>query len=179
MDYTRGLRSTMLLSRLSFLLTLSTFSLSLGQNVCPEGWIAYNDTCYQFNMNANQKMTWLDAKAACKAIGDFSTLVTINSQDEQDFINQRIQKLYGIDSWIGLNDDKNEGVFRWSADESLTEYQIWANGKPSENRDNLDCVMILSVRKDGAWSVQNCSQKQNYICMRHRGKQLQKCKSSQ
>ena len=121
-------------------------------------------------MNPTQKMTWSDAKAACNAIGDFSTLLTISSQSEQNFINQRIQTLYGADSWIGLNDNKNEGVFRWSADNTLSEYQIWANGKPSENRNNLNCVKILSVRKDGAWSVQNCSQKENYICMRHRGK---------
>ena len=122
-------------------------------------------------MEPAQKMTWSAARSACNSVGGFSTLVTINSQSEQDFINQRIQTLYRVDSWIGLNDNKNEGVFRWSADNTLSEYQIWANGKPSENRDNLDCVKILSLRKDGAWAVQNCSQKQNYICMRHRGKQ--------
>ena len=147
-------------------------SLCIGRNACPEGWIAYNDTCYQFNVDSSQKMTWSDAEAACNAIGNFASLVKINSQSEQDFINTRIQSLSSGDVWIGLNDIKNEDVFQWTADKSLldnTKYQIWSNGKPSENKENRDCVMIQSVRKDGAWSVQNCSQKQNYVCMRHRG----------
>ncbi len=117
-------------------------------------------------------MTWSDAEAACNAIGNFASLVKINSQSEQDFINTRIQSLSSGDVWIGLNDIKKENVFQWTADKSLldnTKYQIWSNGKPSENKENRDCVMIQSVRKDGAWSVQNCSQKQNYVCMRHRG----------
>ncbi|CAB4014245.1 Hypothetical predicted protein, partial [Paramuricea clavata] len=144
-----------------------------GQNMCPEGWIAYNDSCYQFNMDISQKMTWAEAEAACNAIGNFASLVKINSQSEQDFVNQRIQSISGTDAWIGLNDINKENVFRWTADKSPssldnTKYQIWANGKPSENNDDRDCVMILSVRKDGAWSVKNCSQKQNYVCMRHR-----------
>ena len=145
--------------------------------MCPEGWIAYNDSCYQFNMDISQKTTWAEAEAACNAIGNFASLVKINSQSEQDFVNQRIQSISGTDAWIGLNDINKENVFKWTADKSSTSldntnYQIWANGIPSENNDGRDCAMILSVRKDGAWSVQNCSQKQNYVCMRHRGKHL-------
>ena len=141
--------------------------------MCPEGWIPYNDTCYQFNMGVSQKLSWAEAKEACNAIGDFASLVKINSQSEQDFVNKRIQLTTSLNVWIGLNDIKNENVFRWSADHSeldSTAYKIWANGKPSENMDDRDCVAILSLRKDGAWSVQNCTEKRNYICMRHRGK---------
>ena len=75
-------------------------------------------------------------------------------------------------AWIGLNDIKKENVFQWSADNSRldkSKYQIWVNGNPSENQDNRDCVMMQSVRKDGAWSVQNCSLTYNFVCMRHRG----------
>ena len=124
-------------------------------------------------MDSSQTKTWSEAELACNSIGDFSSLVKISSQSEQNFINQRIQTVYVKDTWIGLSDAKKESVFQWSADNSIlhgNEYQIWANGKPTENKDNIDCVMILSVRRDGAWSVQNCSHKQNYICMRNRGK---------
>ncbi len=141
--------------------------------MCPEGWIPYNDTCFQFNFDISQKLTWADAAAACNAIGNFASLVKISSQSEQDFLNKQIQLTSSADTWIGLNDIRNENVFRWSADNSVLDnmrYQIWANGKPSENKDNRDCVMILSVRNDGAWSVRNCSEKQNFVCMRHRGK---------
>ena len=146
----------------------------LGRNACPEGWIAYNDICYQFNLDASQKMTWPNAEAACNAIGNFASLAKINSQREQDLINKRIQTIANGGVWIGLNDIKKENVFRWSADDSQLgkskSYQIWVNGKyPSENQENRDCVMMQSVRKDGAWTVQNCSQAQNFVCMRHRG----------
>ena len=141
--------------------------------MCPEGWIPYNDTCYQFNMRSSQKMTWTEAEAACNAIGNFASLVQINSQSEQDFVSQRIQSLSSDDVWIGLNDLDRENVFVWTAKNSKlgnTGYRIWANGNPSENRENRDCVMILGERKDGAWSVKNCTLKRNFVCMRHRGK---------
>jgi hypothetical protein len=145
-----------------------------GKNSCPEGWIPYNDTCYQFNMGPSQKMTWTEAEAACKSISDFASLVKITGQNEQDFITRRIQDFSSnADAWIGLSDLKNEGVFKWSDDGfdlTNTDYQLWANGKPSENKENSDCVMILWVRQDGAWTVQDCSLKQNFICTRNRGK---------
>ena len=146
---------------------------SLGLNMCPEGWIPYNDTCYQFNMRPSQKMTWTEAEAACNAIGNFASLVQINSQSEQEFVSKRIQLISSEDVWIGLNDLKNENVFRWTATNAEldgTKYTIWTNGKPIENGDNRDCVMMLGVRKDGAWSVKDCALKQNFVCMRHRGK---------
>lgn len=140
--------------------------------MCPDGWIAYNDTCYQFNTGLSQKLTWSEAEAACSGVGIFSSLVKINSQSEQDFVNRRIQLLSSGDAWIGLNDVGKEGVFKWTADNSVlysNNYQIWAAGNPIGNNENRDCVVLQSVRKDGAWSVQNCSQPQNYVCMRHRG----------
>ncbi|XP_028395191.1 uncharacterized protein LOC114519267 isoform X2 [Dendronephthya gigantea] len=142
-----------------------------GQNMCPEGWIPYNDTCYQFNMRPSQKMTWTEAEAACNAIGNFASLVQINSQNEQDFISKRLQLVSSEDVWIGLNDLKNENVFRWTATNAELDsirFASWANGKPIENAENRDCVVMLGIRKDGAWSVQDCALKRNFICMRHR-----------
>ena len=140
--------------------------------MCPEGWIPFNDTCYQFNIETSQKMTWSEAEAACNAVGNFASLVQITSQREQDFITKQIQLRATTEVWIGLNDIQNENVFRWTAGKSdflNSKYQIWANGNPTENRDDHDCVVILGVRIDGAWSVQNCSLKRNFVCMRHRG----------
>ncbi|XP_028395588.1 macrophage mannose receptor 1-like [Dendronephthya gigantea] len=142
-----------------------------GQNICPEGWIPYNDTCYQFNMRPSQKMTWTEAEAACNAIGNFASLVQINSQNEQDFVSKRIKSISNEDAWIGLSDLGHENVFLWTATNSELEstgYKIWANGNPTENAENRDCVMILGARNDGAWAVKNCTLKRNFVCMRNR-----------
>lgn len=143
--------------------------------MCPEGWIPYNDSCYQFNMGSSQKMNWGQAAAACTGVGRLTSLVKITSKSEQDFITRQIQLGSSVEVWIGLNDISHENIFKWTVDSSVlvkTNYQLWANGKPSENKDSKDCVMILGVRKDGAWSVQDCSLKRNFICMRHRGNVL-------
>ena len=124
-------------------------------------------------MEPSQKMTWSEAFAACKSVTNFASLIKIPSQKEQVFISKQIHHSSSNKNvWIGLSDIKNETIFRWSSDKnnlSTNDYQLWANGKPSENKESSDCVMMLGVRQDGAWTVQNCSLKQNFICSRNRG----------
>ena len=139
--------------------------------MCPENWIPYNDSCYQFNFGPTQLMTWRAAKNACNSTGGFSSLLTIKSKDEQDFIKKQISSSSPSEVWIGLSDIDTEAIFKWTDGSFLsdTKFLIWANGNPTENNEDNDCVLMLGVRTDGAWSVQSCSLRRNFICKRNRG----------
>ena len=139
--------------------------------MCPENWVSYNDSCYQFNLGSSQQLSWSAAKNACSATGGSSSLVTIKSKEEQDFITKQVQAFTKSEVWIGLSDIGSETTFKWDDGSSLTDtkFSMWANVKPTENKEDKDCVLMIGSRIDGAWSVQSCTLKRNFICIRHRG----------
>ena len=87
----------------------------------------------------DESMSWDDAKAACEKRGGH--LVCINDEKEQQFIQTIViggKKSY---YWIGLSDEKKEGVFEWINGESLT-YTNWSEDQPDNWNDSEDSVML-------------------------------------
>ena len=50
---------------------------------CADGYVEYNNKCWRFS-DGDDKRTWYDARFACGA--ENADLVTINSQEEDDFV---------------------------------------------------------------------------------------------
>lgn len=100
---------------------------------------------------------WVEAEAEAVSLGGH--LVTINNQEEQDFIWSN----FGPDSpyqkgplWIGLNDEVAEGTFVWSSGEPVT-YTNWKPSEPNgatpdEDYVAMDTATNSPVGYPGKWN---------------------------
>lgn len=80
----------------------------------------------------DKKMTWSAAKKYCELLGGH--LVTITSQDEQDFVQSLPEALgKGHRFWIGLSQDAPDSPWQWVTGERL-EYSNWARGFPDPSK---------------------------------------------
>lgn len=110
-----------------------------------------NGHCY-FRLNATEDR-WADQRDACENVG--AHLVTITSQQEQDFV---VPFVGAQSRWIGLQ--KTGDDFAWVTGESFG-YENWQQGDPNE--PNEACVRI---RENGDWSDRTCDQSMGAICER-------------
>ncbi|KAM4856354.1 low affinity immunoglobulin epsilon Fc receptor [Urocitellus parryii] len=113
-------------------------------NTCPEGWLHFRQKCYYFGQGAKR---WVQAKFTCDDLE--GRLVSIHSQEEQDFLTKHASKR---GSWIGLRDLDLEGEFIWM-DGSPLGYSNWNLGEPNNGDQGEDCVMMLG---SGKWNDASC-----------------------
>ncbi|XP_071940913.1 perlucin-like protein [Antedon mediterranea] len=64
------------------------------------GWINYDNKCYLWRNVELQ--TWTEAETFCTLLNGH--LISINSDDEQNFVNDMLQQFKGMGMWIGLTD---------------------------------------------------------------------------
>ncbi|VDI33526.1 Hypothetical predicted protein [Mytilus galloprovincialis] len=68
--------------------------------------------------------------------------------------------------WIGLNDIKKEGQWRWTSDNSGISFSYWSSGEPNGGRGSY-CVHYCKTscgRNAYGWNDLPCSHTQEYIC---------------
>lgn len=119
---------------------------------CEAGWSKYILSCYKL---FTTKATHAEATAACRTNGAY--LTSIVSQGENSFVAGLIES----DTYIGLDDKDQEGVYTWQ-DGSPFSYSKWSSGQPNSSGGNQDCAeMLLSDRK---WNDISCEYKADYVC---------------
>lgn len=99
-------------------------------------------------------VTWHTAKKHAEKKDGY--LVAITSPKENEFVITLIKKATsgeGVEVWIGLNDEKHEGDWRWVSGEKTT-FQNWASGEPNNCAyaalgSSENCVHTW---KDGKWN---------------------------
>ncbi|XP_036902809.1 low affinity immunoglobulin epsilon Fc receptor isoform X2 [Sturnira hondurensis] len=114
-------------------------------DTCPEEWVSFQRKCYYFGEGAKR---WIQARYACSDL--HGRLVSIHSQEEQDFLAKYVNKK---GSWIGLRDLNIEGEFVWM-DGSTLDYSNWRPGEPNNGGEGEDCVMMLGF---GQWNDAFCN----------------------
>lgn len=107
-------------------------------------------------------MTWVDAELRCVAEG--GNLVSIHSQEENDFVTALIQNFDPLQgyTWIGLYDAQKEGAWMWS-DRSAFSFEAWEAGEPNNNNGSEDCVQT-NFKKPSEWNDSICSLKFPSVC---------------
>ena len=124
--------------------------------ICPEGQRYYNGFCYE---RITSCQSWGNASGIC--LNNGRTLVGIGNAEEDVFV-QHLH--HGRPSWIGLNDQANEGHYLWTNSQPIT-YTNWANGKskpPSSQPE--DCAYSGGRNNGYHWVVSSCEQCRNFTC---------------
>ncbi|XP_059382944.1 macrophage mannose receptor 1-like [Carassius carassius] len=106
----------------------------------------------------NQNMSWTEAQRYCRE--KYTDLVSINDMNEQNDINQLLQRENRTDRvWIGLQD-----AWVWSLNNSdfyrgnESQFRKWGSNQP--NGDG-DCIYM---NNDGQWHDMDCKTQKHFIC---------------
>ncbi len=92
--------------------------------------------------------TWYDAEAYCESLGGH--LVTINSAEEQEFIEQLLSDYPDADYMIGTHRDLNE-FSSWVTGEAMT-YTNWGTPQPDNTGGSQNTGVICNGRRNGGSS---------------------------
>ncbi len=79
----------------------------------------------------DESITWQEAKAKCEEMGGH--LVTIDSQEENDFVAKLISNKEKNLYWIGCFVDAQTNIWKW-IDGSELEYENWAYNEPNDSK---------------------------------------------
>ncbi|XP_045141549.1 macrophage mannose receptor 1 [Echinops telfairi] len=128
---------------------------------CPESdhtaWIPFHGHCYY--IESSYTRSWGQASLECLRMG--STLVSIESAAESDFLSYRVEPLKSkTNFWIGLYRNV-DGMWLWINNNPVS-FVNWNTGDPTGERN--DCVHLLSA--SGFWNNIHCSSYKGYICKR-------------
>lgn len=105
-------------------------------------------------------LSWTDAKQACERLN--SSLASVHSAEENEFIFRYVMSPDSASAAIGLSDIAEGGTFVW-ADGSDVSYTNWGNNEPNHPNGNYNCGFIILNRK-GRWDGRRCTYTSPYIC---------------
>ena len=133
---------------------------------CPgrDDWVMLQGRCYFFGKD---KINFDQAMDACLKKGTGSSLVEIDSKEEQEAISKHLGKdNERKDWWIGLTDRKVNGEWKWrTSGKSLAgAYTNWYGKFEPSNGWKEDCVRMQMVEQKWYWNDYQCASKYAYIC---------------
>uniref|UniRef100_A0A8C2SXJ0 Macrophage mannose receptor 1-like n=1 Tax=Coturnix japonica TaxID=93934 RepID=A0A8C2SXJ0_COTJA len=127
---------------------------------CPEAadlqaWIPYHGHCYY--IEASAATSWAQASLKCTHLG--ATLVSVENEDESDFLIHTIQllgnKVGGF--WIGLYRNVDD-QWLW-LDNAAMDFVNW---EEKESNEKHHCVEMTAP--SGYWDNADCSSEKGFIC---------------
>ncbi|XP_069571104.1 CD209 antigen-like protein E [Brachyistius frenatus] len=127
---------------------------------CLDNWLLFQSYCYLF---LKQWKYWQGSRDHCKE--NQADLVVIDSQEEQEFINNHTEEYYDSEHgyWIGLKKKNTEETWTW-VDGSNSNVTYW---KTQEAKNNLNCALSLPGADPQAnWQKTGCDFRNRWICER-------------
>ncbi|XP_066301471.1 perlucin-like protein isoform X1 [Branchiostoma lanceolatum] len=123
---------------------------------CPSGYLQFRDKCYQFSTTQKQ---YNDAKAVCVASGGH--LAVAKDEATDNFLVNEIRKRGNAETWMGMSDQVEEGVWVWEDGSALTGWTNWLPGNPSSTGE--DCAE-WKVVYGFKWNDDECYHTQYFVC---------------
>ncbi|EDO44097.1 predicted protein [Nematostella vectensis] len=118
------------------------------ETVCPPGWLPFTENCYFFSVNKGALLDKDGARVKCYEKGANLTDITDAQELKALSANLRIDTRY----FIGADDNKTEGEYRWE-DGRIAELQdFWRDGEPINSSDR-NCVVLM----EGKLEVYSCA----------------------
>ena len=109
-----------------------------------------------YYISTNVDTNWYAAEEMSSNAGGH--LVSITSEEENDFIHS-ITEQYGLnEAWIGFTDEATEGDWEWTTGEDVV-FTNWAEGEPN-NDGNQDCGQMYW---NGEWDDIGCDVERPFI----------------
>ncbi|CAJ0952963.1 unnamed protein product, partial [Mesorhabditis belari] len=127
-------------------------------NLYRDGWSYLAKTASWYKV-IDQEITFDEAEAYCASRK--SHLVTIHSQEENDFVQELAETVHSTSGfWIGLKRNPNQGkALEWT-DGSSVDFTNWYPGEPASRTHST----LLS--HDGKWQVIVPTHQRYFICKR-------------
>ncbi|XP_047457223.1 CD209 antigen-like protein A [Mugil cephalus] len=126
--------------------------------VCREGWQMFSCSCYFLSGKSG---SWDKGSKDCR--NKAADLVVIDSPEEQRFLEDFTKG----QTWIGLNDRDNEGIWKWVDGTPLT-LNYWDTNQPDNGGGvpkygEEDCAHIR-IHDLTSWNDISCASSLPWVC---------------
>nr|XP_020480943.1 aggrecan core protein-like isoform X2 [Monopterus albus] len=121
---------------------------------CAEGWSEFMGSCY---LHVEERQMWSEAEQHCQELN--AHLVSISSQEEQQFVNSNGQEY----QWIGLSDQAVENEFHWTDDSPLT-FVNWRPNQPDNYFVSEEDCVVMIWQEGGQWNDVPCNYYLPFTC---------------
>ncbi|XP_039876758.1 lactose-binding lectin l-2-like [Simochromis diagramma] len=140
-------------------LQLDDHRVQLLQESCPMFWYSFNGRCYKY---VATHMSWADAELYC--VSQRANLVSIHSQEEEEFVKSLIENFDHAErwTWIGLSDLHKEGRWMWS-DGCAVSFVYWSAGQP-DNYEGAEHCGHNNCDTNKKWNDVPCSVTYASVC---------------
>ncbi len=137
-----GILSAIMLANFCTVMPISTFAKD------DEIQEITNDNGHRYQL-FDTSMNWHEAEAYCESLGGH--LVTINSDEEQQFINNNILSIGTKNTYyIGMYRDNTDSDWKWITNEDI-DYINWDDGEPNDTNENY-VHMYRGIGNYGTWN---------------------------
>ncbi|KAL3980162.1 receptor-type tyrosine-protein phosphatase U [Sarotherodon galilaeus] len=132
---------------------------------CLDDWVLFQSSCYLFfrHRYLSYWRTWDESRDYCKVYQ--AALAVIESQEEQEFINNHTKDYHADDRhgyWIGLRAESPKDTWTWVDGSNLT-VTYWK----TQQAVNRFCTLSLPKAPPLAnWGKESCDMKNCWICER-------------
>lgn len=129
----------------------------------------HNTYCYSFH---TEPATWYAAASLCRQEGATTSLVTVTSKAEQDFIVQTINGDVALSAagqfgyFTAGNDERAEHTFDWTDTGTPYHgsYSNWKTGQPNDVGADQDCLLLQYPDLNYQWGDVDCDERHPFIC---------------